>query len=541
MTTTIEAMPVQRQEGLDIVQTGIDQLCDSLKVKTFSANGSESHSVYEISTASGSKINILPFSAYSPPLVDQIEVPINEDNLLDTTSTTHTRASSELSERNYIEGKAVFVKKSDQLTDSVPGQIFVEETVKFNDGTGLKESSDTSIAKNTIGTGDSLILVERKPIQLLEVASMLVNDPKVGEALKAAKSGKTDELFDYVMDGLAAITFFSPDGYDRTNYEKAFITVLSAVSGNEGARELVQSRINQMNEFDLEKARSMKQDVTDQADHARSQGKEVDRVPLENMVAVHITDRLPRHGRIETVHKTTGRGRNTVHFAINHPVASHQNGSWDDHRIAVVAPLKSLIDLNGNPESMLPVDTYFETSANHDVVLPEDAVLIRPGLLSSGEIIDTTNDRDIRYKREGFTDDDWAKFQQLKQVPEWEVTSSPTPEQAEMLAQDIRDLAIELQIIKFGGALETAGGHGWSDWNIGAVGAAALAGVGMPTHYYTPHHETSTRKIAIIAKEMRDGNIPASKGFSQIDEWIKEYFDALTADTRRLLIERGLI
>ncbi len=49
----------------------------------------------------------------------------------------------------------------------------------------------------------------------------------------------------------------------------------------------------------------------------------------------------------------------TVHWSVNHKVNSHSSGEWFGPKMVVVAPAKSLIKENGNPENLHATDTFW--------------------------------------------------------------------------------------------------------------------------------------------------------------------------------------
>ncbi len=87
------------------------------------------------------------------------------------------------------------------------------------------------------------------------------------------------------------------------------------------------------------------------------------RMNMQNMVAVHLTNYFPKGGVI----KTTGNfvvedegikfrsPTHTIHFALNGPVGSHGSGNWEGSKYAIIIPLnkiaRRIVTLN-------PVDTW---------------------------------------------------------------------------------------------------------------------------------------------------------------------------------------
>ena len=96
---------------------------------------------------------------------------------------------------------------------------------------------------------------------------------------------------------------------------------------------------------------------------------------IDDLVAVHLTKYLPENGQIKSLNSVFPEEtlRNTVHFAINHPVEGHMYGSWDGTSYAVIVPLDKLC---GEEENEIlnfnVVDTYFAG----DVKLPTGSTVI---------------------------------------------------------------------------------------------------------------------------------------------------------------------
>lgn len=81
-----------------------------------------------------------------------------------------------------------------------------------------------------------------------------------------------------------------------------------------------------------------------------------EKIPLENLVAVHLTNCFPEGGMMKTRFSVESRiVRDTIHFSLNHPVESHMFGNWEETRFAILVPLdqieERLLNLN-------PVDTF---------------------------------------------------------------------------------------------------------------------------------------------------------------------------------------
>lgn len=93
-------------------------------------------------------------------------------------------------------------------------------------------------------------------------------------------------------------------------------------------------------------------------------------VSPENLVLVHKTNHLPNQQRIKTTSNATTTKedhlsgnplparslRQTIHFTLNHPVASHIYGNWEDKKYAILIPSEHLFDKN--LIAVQPSDSY---------------------------------------------------------------------------------------------------------------------------------------------------------------------------------------
>ena len=96
---------------------------------------------------------------------------------------------------------------------------------------------------------------------------------------------------------------------------------------------------------------------------------------VSDLVAVHLTRYFPEDGQIKSLNSVFPEStlRNTVHFAINHPVKGHSYGNWDGTTCAIIIPLDQLCKEEGNQiRNFNVVDTYFVG----DVKLPRGTVIL---------------------------------------------------------------------------------------------------------------------------------------------------------------------
>ena len=114
-----------------------------------------------------------------------------------------------------------------------------------------------------------------------------------------------------------------------------------------------------------------------------------ERENLDKYVLIHLTDYIPINNEIKTPFSTklkkslnTRFGnfdfksfRNTVHFAVNSFVTSHNGGDWTNKKYAVIVPMNSFAEKNGDIiKSCSIVDFFVRGSAQ----LPDDSFMLVP-------------------------------------------------------------------------------------------------------------------------------------------------------------------
>jgi len=144
---------------------------------------------------------------------------------------------------------------------------------------------------------------------------------------------------------------------------------------------------------------------------------------LDNLVAVHLTHYLPKesNGNLEMISAFDATDwkmpRNTIHFALNHPVAPHMYGSWEDAPYAIIAPLDGLMKLNGKPVNLNTVDTFFEVSPGTRLYLPEETVIVKPSELPKGELFHSEG-KEVIYKASNIAPEDIATL--VDRLSKWD-------------------------------------------------------------------------------------------------------------------------
>jgi len=134
-------------------------------------------------------------------------------------------------------------------------------------------------------------------------------------------------------------------------------------------------------------------------------GKEIvsddQKITPDNMVFIRATDNPPIEidGKrtVQTAFEATRTSSNpifrlTTHWTANNIVQDHYGGQFEGRKSIIIAPGKDMIDGNGTPEAMLPVDTYW----NRSVTLPENSIIVTYDRNELGkDIIGLEEDDDI--------------------------------------------------------------------------------------------------------------------------------------------------
>ncbi len=140
----------------------------------------------------------------------------------------------------------------------------------------------------------------------------------------------------------------------------------------------------------------------------------------DNWCCVHTTRYMPRYDAdgnmiITSLAMATDceKARQTVHFALNHVVESHNDGNWDDCPYVILTPYQDVVAKNGDPAGLCLTDTYFSTDIDTGLVIPKDsAYLIQPSDNLEGQLWEI-GEHGAVYKVDHFTDDQIQQVLQL--------------------------------------------------------------------------------------------------------------------------------
>ena len=103
-----------------------------------------------------------------------------------------------------------------------------------------------------------------------------------------------------------------------------------------------------------------------------------------SLVLVHMTNYEPENGKISSTRDKIGGTRNSVHFTLNHPVAAHRAGDWDEMNYAIIMPYESTINSNSKNKFIegMPNDIYTHGSVD----IPEGSIIVKYTPELDGEI-----------------------------------------------------------------------------------------------------------------------------------------------------------
>jgi len=268
-------------------------------------------------------------------------------------------------------------------------------------------------------SGKASFFVESNPQNLIDLAVYLGVEDEELRTIRAQMAQRTPgPEANTFMDKVIAAKIIDEKGEfksHRTDDGEAL--VILALQGNRAAQELLDKKVSVLQQKDALRAEHI-------VDEARQMGKigqqatTAKALPLHELVAVHATGFRPAHNDENIQIQSTFDGtdwsdpRNTVHFALNHQVASHMYGSWDQQPYVVVSPLEDVIEQNKKPDVLNTVDTFFEMSPGTPLNLSKEKTrIIEPDDLPPGKLIGY-KDNHVIFKRGKYTVEDFHALRQ---------------------------------------------------------------------------------------------------------------------------------
>lgn len=221
---------------------------------------------------------------------------------------------------------------------------------------------------------------------------------KVREALRAEIRGQSTELLRKIMRSIIGIKLIAIERGDQDLYVSSEQQVIKALRGDTESGLLVSRAIEHVIKHDSGWRENMAETSGDIIDSG-------DVLGFDKLSMVHVTKYLPRSSddgtlRIMSTYDATGEPRNTIHVALNAHVESSYAASgsqrWiEDCQVAIIAPMDKVVEKNGLPSDLHAYDTWWETPPGEGLILPDDAIVVRPG---AGKPVQPHGSNEIRYQ-----------------------------------------------------------------------------------------------------------------------------------------------
>lgn len=375
---TIETEPTVELKSTEAVLA-------ELKPRQIEAQEGSRHTIYTFETKDGKPVEVLFYSPNELPLVE-----------------------------SEVKGKTVVINGDDpRWRTNEEWEDFSLMTIRASANAESAQQSYAQQVKEAVASGKGMLLVEAGPEALLETAEQLGMelDESLQEALSELREKRLTGAGLEVIDSVLAGNLIDDEGKFRIEHqhEGEALYLLSLV-GDKEAQQLLAKKRGVIQESDKKRGAERKAKFAEQRREDEKSGQEA--LELKELVAVHATRYLPKKGaenlEIPTSFEASGWQipRDTIHFALNHEVAPHMYGTWEDVPYVVISPLSDMIEVNGNPTVLNTVDTFWEVGPGKRLKLPENTAIVQPGDLPKGEIIAGVETNNVRYKASGLAPED---------------------------------------------------------------------------------------------------------------------------------------
>lgn len=232
------------------------------------------------------------------------------------------------------------------------------------------------------GEGEDFSKIPTTPEAMLAVAiDARPDDPKLRQMLDniTEKTYTADEI-GLIDDISAAVAIDSSGRIASQDQTEGFALVISALAGNEQARELIDKKRDQY----YEHIESMKKNEESESSREAEPGKALE---WGQVAFVHSTGHeLIRDDNGEIIlypysyHQAgteQSYPRATIHFTVNSEVKGHLFGSWEASNRLIVMNGQTFVDENGYPARMNVIDTYWSQAPGEPLTL-EGATIVEP-------------------------------------------------------------------------------------------------------------------------------------------------------------------
>lgn len=249
--------------------------------------------------------------------------------------------------------------------------------------------------------GYDCLIAPATPLGVLDVAIKLTEKGlapgQIGQ-LDQLRAKLRDGVFDAEVGRLYDVLFAAATvGHDGPGREQALIETALCLADDPAAIEIVSAKL-------------LERQAQDQQNWDKLYGgqpgrrlspEQLEALRQKRLVAVHTTRGRPE-GRIlpSAAYNQDSKDhfpRTTVHTSLNHPVESHMMGGFKNNNYTVVSPLAEMVDLNGVPDVLNSVDTYFTANPAEGLKLPEATILVELGVDQPGLI--TVDGRHLRVRQ----------------------------------------------------------------------------------------------------------------------------------------------
>ncbi len=300
----------------------------------------------------------------------------------------------------------------------------------------------------------------------LEIAIGLegeADDHHLRDALQAENRSESNEALEVYIDSLVGLKVQAIDEGEPLANGEAERIFREAIGGDKQARQKVGGALELIQGHDDDvRSRRKKEHEEFLAEYEMSSESEAPKEVNYGMFSmVHQTnhrpvlDRQSQHRYIDERFTSSQKAkiripRSTVHTSLNAAVESSSfSANWDEQLFVVVAPMDKIVELNGEPTSMVAHDTWWEVTPGKGLQLPDDVIVVQPG--TDVLVSELSSDRTICYKNQGFEPKDVVDIMQLaedyevKQIAESIIGMGLAPDELKEVLHHLRPVGQEIK------------------------------------------------------------------------------------------------
>lgn len=290
--------------------------------------------------------------------------------------------------------------------------VFLGEDPKFINPKDFEKYKESLENNNKNKELPQHFIVNKSLLGVLELAVQLgSNDGSLLKIITDLKKGIYSERALLLLDALIAGDCINIILYGEETDKDTEALVLLSLLGDADSQIVVRENMELFqNEIAKFKERYKKENNKEYEKIKLEWGSEYEALDIKDLCAVHSTRYKPERAEdgftVRTLFDATNGEylRNTIHVSLNHKVKGHMYGSWDDANYVLVSPLERMVELNGLPQRLNTVDTFWNANPGAPVVFP-DAVLISPGNREMHELFQRDGNI-LNFKSENFSKED---------------------------------------------------------------------------------------------------------------------------------------